>query len=189
MAARRALNLACLVPQGRAGRNAEVAFAHANGSYLASRAASLLGDGVRGEIADALVSGCQKGGGRFQAVVAHQAPHPNYPAPADVVELEPNQEPCVWIGVEADGIWALPPRVADLERYFDTWRGAEDKPIVCVAPGDEFKLLRGMVEEVIGVTRPRYAQRIVFAASPAEGFELLEDLLSARIESPVKDAD
>lgn len=174
---RKTITLACLAPEGRAGKNAEVDFAHANGRYLAERGASLLGDGALGEVAEAFATGAFHGGGRFRVAVAYGTPAPKYPAPVELIALHEGQSPAAWIGLEADGIWALPPRVADLDRYFETWLGAEGKPVVCMAPGEEFRLLKGIIDEVVRARREAAVQRLIFASSPEAGWELLDDLI------------
>ena len=171
--------LACLAPQGRASRSADVGFAHANGRFLAERHATLVGDGTQGEVAGAMVSGSFHAGTRFRVPVPVGAPQPSYPAPVDLVPLDEGMTAANWIGTQADCIWALPPRIGDLERYFDTWVSAANKPVVCVAAADEFRLLRGIIDEVVRAGRPADAQRILFAGSPAEGWDLLGGFLRA----------
>jgi hypothetical protein len=174
------LTLACLVPEGRAARNAEVTFAHANGRYLAGRGARLVADGVEGEIAAALVAGAAHAGGQVRIAVPFGESPPTYPAPVQVIELKSAEHPPTWIGAHVDAVWALPPRVADLERYFEVWTAAVRRPVLCVAEAGEFRLLRGIVEEIAPPGSRRRAHRLLFASSPEEGWTLLSETLRAR---------
>ncbi len=174
------LTLACLVPEGRAARTAEVSFAHANGRYLAGRGARLVADGVEGEIAAALVAGAAHADGEVRIAVPFGTPPPSYPAPVQVIALKSSEHPPAWIGAHVDAVWALPPRIADLERYFEVWTAAVRRPVVCVAEAGEFRLLRGIVEEIAPTGSRRRAHRLLFASSPAEGWTLLSEALRAR---------
>lgn len=176
MTDQRRLTLACLLPDGRAHKNAELAFAHHCGRFLAERGAVLIGDGARGETADAFATGVSHGGGRLRVPVIGDAKPPRYPAPVEIVSVD--TEVPAWLGQQADGVVALAPGVGDLDRYFQTWLEAIGKPVLCVAPGNEFRLIRGMVDEIVRPRRARAAQRVIFAASPEQGWEMLQNLLS-----------
>lgn len=174
------LTLACLVPEGRAARNAEVAFAYANGRYLAGQGARLVAESIEGEIAAAMLAGAVHANGQIRIAVPFGAPPPPHPAPVQIIELNASERPAAWIGAHADAVWALPPRIADLERYFETWTTAVRRPVVCVAEASEFRLLRGLVEQVAPAGSRRRAHRLLFASSPEEGWTLLREALRTR---------
>jgi hypothetical protein len=172
----RRLTLACLLPDGRARKNAELAYAHHCGRLFAERGAILVSDGARGETADAFATGVSHGGGRLKVPVAAGSQPPRYPAPVEIVPIE--SEIATWLGQQADGVVALAPGVSDLDRYFATWLAALGKPAICVAPGSEFRLIRGMVDEIVRPRRGPAAQKMIFAASPEQAWDALQDLLS-----------
>ncbi|WP_029042640.1 RNA-binding protein [Cucumibacter marinus] len=174
------LTLAILAPSGRAGRAAEVSFAHDTAQFLARKGVKLVTDGAPGETGDAMIRGALKAGGKVTVVVDAEQAAPDLPKGVEIVATEGEQTVEQTIGMEAQGMWVFPPRVPDLERYYTAWQALNETVLVCLSRGDEFRLLDGIVTDVLSVSRPMDAARVVFSNTAQDGWERMREVLHAK---------
>jgi len=164
-----------LTPAGSAGQKTLLEDAHSCGEFLASKNSHIVCTAPVGEAAVALLTGALSTGGHVKIYADENHNGIAHPEGAERVEVEDDaSERCL---SEIGYVWAMPPQVADLQRYLDVWINSGFKPLVCVSTRDEFLLLRGFVQDVVSVGCPKAAERLLFVRTVEEGWDQLSELL------------
>ena len=165
-----------LAPKGRATQQIHVEEAHSCGEFLASTNSEIICKPPVGEVGSALVTGALAMGGK---VTVYQDKSDGEGAVPEGANVKQSQRDCTNEVLGSIGhMWLMPPALADLERYLETWIGSGFRPLVCLSPRDEFLLLRGFVQDIVSVGSPEIAERLIFARTPEEGWEKLSELLA-----------
>ncbi|NOZ33058.1 MAG: hypothetical protein GXP01_08300 [Alphaproteobacteria bacterium] len=173
------VKLAFLTPSGRAPRRADVSFAHAAGVFLSGGHVSFYGLADGGEVSEAFLAGARTKKADIQLWLPGDVERPILPGSGEltIIPLAANETGAEAVAAEVDAILAFAPRVADLQRYFSVWTAASTRPTLCLAAGDEFRLIRGFIADVVSPGRPRYAEKLLFAHTPEEGWDMLKSAI------------
>lgn len=176
------LRVAVLTPAGRAPHRADLTLAHDIGALFAENGAQLNGIADGGEMIDAFASGVVAAGAEI-ALYALPGAKALKPKGAGRIDLRPVADATGLPALLGNGVHAslaFAPLVADLKRYLSVWAATRGCPAICVSTGDEFRLLRGFIDDVASVGRPADAERIGFAHTPQETWDSLTSRLGSK---------